>query len=544
MGPPSATKTITGDGNCLFRAISYALSNRQEFFGNAIYLQHIGDINHYEVVTNVTQKPLSPNLLQCRQSYAEKYQDDRKSKVTAKKMKLDKNQITTSIYNLGDCNTEVLSKAEKERIKYWTDDKFRARKTYTLKRKYWENEEIRSKKLCLGIKKYEENETYRENLIQAGIKKYKEDEKYRDVLIKSGIQKYQEDPEYREMLKQASIEKYKSDENHKEYVKQASIQKYKGDKSHKEHVKQASIQKYADDDAHRIKIKQQTSVRRKNLQVENKQITEDQNIWYKDVAINNEWINPIPELNDDQVVNDESESDHTELVRENKKEEEKTKTTSSTTGNEKEIESEPVSYIDDRLRGVQLDTCLQPADIGQEALDLCFDQVFNIAPAENNSPLSVLQESGIEAKTFPVHFPTGKNTFDEIRDEKLTIGRYFNLRLMSVENRFARDTSYIFFSQYLTELNSVISNVQISLRKECPFSKEGKKITGEMLCNKETLKELFKKDEAIKYLKPIKRNSPILAKFTERYICNDQTVRCANILLFFFISRLQMVRNC
>ncbi|CAC5413595.1 unnamed protein product [Mytilus coruscus] len=33
IGPPTATKTITGDGNCLFRAISYALSNRQEFFG-------------------------------------------------------------------------------------------------------------------------------------------------------------------------------------------------------------------------------------------------------------------------------------------------------------------------------------------------------------------------------------------------------------------------------------------------------------------------------------------------------------------------------
>ncbi|CAG2231659.1 unnamed protein product [Mytilus edulis] len=155
----------------------------------------------------------------------------------------------------------------------------------------------------------------------------------------------------------------------------------------------------------------------------------------------------------------------------------------------------------------QLDTCLQPADIGQEALDLCFDQVFNLAPAENNNPLSVLKEPGIEAKTFPVHFPSGKNTSDEDRDEKLTIGRYFNLRLMSVENRFARDTNYIFFSQYLTELNSVISNVQISLRKQCPFSKEGKKVTREMLCNKETLKELFKKDEAIKYLKPI-QNAP------------------------------------
>ncbi|VDI67278.1 Hypothetical predicted protein [Mytilus galloprovincialis] len=79
---------------------------------------------------------------------------------------------------------------------------------------------------------------------------------------------------------------------------------------------------------------------------------------------------------------------------------------------------------------------------------------------------------------------------------------------MSVENRFARDTNYIFFSQYLTEVNSVISNVQISLRKQCPFSKEGKKVTREMLCNKETLKELFKEDEAIKYLKPIRGTPP------------------------------------
>ncbi|XP_071169752.1 uncharacterized protein [Mytilus edulis] len=780
IGQPTACKTITGDGNCLFRAISYSLSNRQEYFGDirraivdhllrnaevfksflqprfktveehiqtlrmkennvwgteleivacadllktdiytffngtwirysssqinsnncvndqAIYLQHNGDVNHYEVVTAVIQKTISPNGLQSRQEH--EYDISRKSEVSTKKMKIDENQKDDFLNN----TESIILKNEKERIRYMTDDKFRARKIDNSKRKYQENEGIRSKKICSGIKKYEENETYRENLIQAGIQKYKEDETYRENLIQAGIQKYKEDEtyrenliqagiqkykedetyrenliqvgiqkyeededyrniliqagiekykddnEYREKLKQASIHKYKAnekhkehviqesihkyktdekhkehvkqesihkyktdekhkehvkqesihkyktdenhkehvkqesiykyktDEKHKEHVKQESIHRYKTDEKHKEHVKQASIHKYANDDAHRIKIKQQTSVRRENLQVENKQINEvirkfkvevtkgpecvcacclrlffekqvqickkenyensifdlvttdkyqhkctddcktncafegtcrtslwicytchrkmlkgvtispfaeidsesvpshdgeakkDQNIWYKEVAINKEWMNPIPEVNDDQEVNDESESDDAEL----------------------------------------LDTCLQPADIGQEALDLCFDQVFNIAPAENNSPLSVLQESGIEAKTFPVHFPTGKNTFDEIRDEKLTIGRYFNLRLMSVENRFARDTSYIFFSQYLTELNSVISNVQISLRKQCPFSKEGNKITGEMLCNKETLKELFKKDEAIKYLKPIRGTPP------------------------------------
>lgn len=34
--------------------------------------------------------------------------------------------------------------------------------------------------------------------------------------------------------------------------------------------------------------------------------------------------------------------------------------------------------------------------------------MFEISPAEGNTPVSGLQEEGIEAKTFPVHFPTGK----------------------------------------------------------------------------------------------------------------------------------------
>ncbi|CAC5377894.1 unnamed protein product [Mytilus coruscus] len=132
------------------------------FYNNAIYLQHIGDINHYEVVTNVTPKSLSKsiNVKQgCR-----KYQVDRKYEVTSKDVKVDENQITGLVNNLGNCNTEsnFLSKAEKERIKYQTDDKFRARKIDISKRKYWENEGIRSKKIWLGIKKYEENDIQRE----------------------------------------------------------------------------------------------------------------------------------------------------------------------------------------------------------------------------------------------------------------------------------------------------------------------------------------------------------------------------------------------
>lgn len=122
---------------------------------------------------------------------------------------------------------------------------------------------------------------------------------------------------------------------------------------------------------------------------------------------------------------------------------------------------------------------------------MSFDQVFNVSPAENNKPISILQEKRVEAKSFPSHYPSGKSTFDQERDEKLPFLRYFNLRLLSVENRFAKDTSYIFFSQYMAELDRVISNVRISLCKESVYKPDWKKVTSSMLCKKDKLKELF-----------------------------------------------------
>ncbi|CAG2225832.1 unnamed protein product [Mytilus edulis] len=135
IGPPIACKTITGDGNCLFRAISYSLSSRQEYFGKvrraivdhlmrnaeifsnnnvndqAIYLQHNGDINHYEVVTAVTQESISLNGSQSRQEHWKKYPNS-KSEVPTKKMKTDENQMTDSDNKIkvGKTESKVFSK--------------------------------------------------------------------------------------------------------------------------------------------------------------------------------------------------------------------------------------------------------------------------------------------------------------------------------------------------------------------------------------------------------------------------------------------------
>ena len=154
--------------------------------------------------------------------------------------------------------------------------------------------------------------------------------------------------------------------------------------------------------------------------------------------------------------------------------------------------------------GVQYDTCLQPTDIGQEVLDHYFDEIYNLAPAEGMNPVKLLQEQGNEAKCFPVLFPSGRNTFDEKRGLQLTLARYFNIRLMNADNRFAKDTNYIFYCQYLSELKQVIDKTQISMRKSIKSGSNNSTSVTEAVQNTSDLKTLIRKDEALRFLQPIR----------------------------------------
>lgn len=172
---------------------------------------------------------------------------------------------------------------------------------------------------------------------------------------------------------------------------------------------------------------------------------------------------------------------------------------------EKQVETKvEASDEDNEPPQIAIDSCLQPVDVAQEVLDHFFDDVFNIAPAEGNNPVRMLQEPGNEAKTFPWHFPSGRFSFDEPRDKRLTLARYFNNRLMNADNRFAKDTNYIFFSQYMSELNQVIEKTQISIRKTVTQFGKGKNVNADMIRNPEILSKLLKNDEAFRFMQPIR----------------------------------------
>ncbi|XP_078688663.1 uncharacterized protein LOC144920377 isoform X2 [Branchiostoma floridae x Branchiostoma belcheri] len=160
--------------------------------------------------------------------------------------------------------------------------------------------------------------------------------------------------------------------------------------------------------------------------------------------------------------------------------------------------------LDNNLRGLPHDTCLQPIDIGQEFLDHHDEHILCVAPGEGKEPVSVFQEVGGEAMSFPVQFPTGKFSFNDERDVRITPSKYFKARLMGADTRFARDTSYIFFAQYVTELRFIQSNISISMRKGSPTTSDGRRISAGMLSNREDLQAILKSDQGYRFLQPVR----------------------------------------
>ncbi|XP_062569279.1 uncharacterized protein LOC134231343 [Saccostrea cucullata] len=191
------------------------------------------------------------------------------------------------------------------------------------------------------------------------------------------------------------------------------------------------------------------------------------NQWYEDVAVDTNWKGQIEDVEEILEVGDS------------------------------------LSEDDDQQPSVS-DSCLQPVDIGQEVLDHYFDDIYDIAPGEGNNPVRMLQEEGNEAKTFPYLFPSGQFSWNDNRETRITLSRYYNNRLMNTDARFAKDSNYIFFSQFMSDLNQVIEKTQISIRKSIRRIGNDQEVTANMVQDPEVLSKLMKNDEALRFMQPIR----------------------------------------
>ncbi|XP_071142082.1 uncharacterized protein [Mytilus edulis] len=222
------------------------------------------------------------------------------------------------------------------------------------------------------------------------------------------------------------------------------------------------------------------------------------NPYYKDTVLNQTWLDGFsPEFEDLTMAEKDHEDSPDILERQDVK----------TQPSDDDPQAEEDQNVKDR--GFPSDTCLQPVDIGQEILDQHFDDIFCVAPGEGSTPVSMMQEEGNEAMSFPAQFPEGSfGSYDSKRQVHLTRSRYFHARLLSGDRRFSSDSSYIFYAQYLSELEQVISKVSIALRKSTGKDSTGNAITASMLTDRNQLKSLLSTDQGYKFLTPIRGTPP------------------------------------
>ena len=180
------------------------------------------------------------------------------------------------------------------------------------------------------------------------------------------------------------------------------------------------------------------------------------------------------------------------------------------TGDEIDEQDDP-----NALRGVCNDTCLQPVEMMSEALSELQQVIYSVAPGEGNRPVSIFSKKGddVEAMAFPCLFPDTLNTYASERQKKLSLCKYFNGRLFSSDRRFASNPPYIFYAQFVTELDRLFSSISIAMRKGSTKTTHGKTITARTLSDKDEMNKILKSDEGFRNMECL-RGSPAYWKKT------------------------------
>lgn len=299
MGTPVGVKDIDQDGNCLFKAISFTLTEVQDFhevirsgvchhlLQNQLlfkpFLRHEEDsvenhISNSQMIENgkwATEIEIL-GLSHLLKTDIYTHLDNRWVLFSGRMVDpdFDIDQLG-SIYlhhkdqNHYDVVTMVSSRSTNLQhqsvapsgegmIEY--EKRLGNRERMRMKRNIFskmQSEDVLAKKKM----RYMNDETFRSKIIETSKGRYMSDENYRKNLIQKGVNKYAMDAEHRMTMKRKSIAKYKTDGVHKEKVKRLSTEKYRSDEihrqneSHRQDLKSRSKIKYKLDEEHREKVK-------------------------------------------------------------------------------------------------------------------------------------------------------------------------------------------------------------------------------------------------------------------------------------------------
>ncbi len=121
------------------------------------------------------------------------------------------------------------------------------------------------------------------------------------------------------------------------------------------------------------------------------------------------------------------------------------------------------------------------------SLDIADNDIISIAPSEGERPVNQIQSEGL---CFPKEFPLGSNTFltrtesgefRQNRELEISLTKYFDARILSMDNRFVSNPEYVFYAQYLKERQQIRDAAKIALKKGPSCTADGSQLTAEML---------------------------------------------------------------
>ncbi|KAL1261372.1 hypothetical protein QQF64_006637 [Cirrhinus molitorella] len=81
---------------------------------------------------------------------------------------------------------------------------------------------------------------------------------------------------------------------------------------------------------------------------------------------------------------------------------------------------------------------------------------------------------------------------------------YFNARLFCVDTRFAKDQSYLFFAQFVTETHMARNSMSIQLRKGKPVTRDGRRISNQLLQDDLEVERLVHSRDATRFMQPLR----------------------------------------
>ncbi|XP_066911767.1 uncharacterized protein [Clytia hemisphaerica] len=192
-------------------------------------------------------------------------------------------------------------------------------------------------------------------------------------------------------------------------------------------------------------------------------------------------------------------------------------------------------------------TCVETTLISKCPHAIVDDENIVVAPGEGKAPLNVLKDEKVEVLAFPDLFPTGKFGLSEYRDVKLTHTKYFNQRLLNYTQRFASDSDYLFFANFVSQQTNLHNQMNVAMREV-----SGRNISAGMLSSnfKENVKNFVVNEVAYTFMNSVKVSaaywknmlSDVLAMVKQLEIPSFfMTLSCADLRwneLPYIISRL------